>query len=234
MKIYLRILLLISFIILSGCTGSDKVTPTETPKPTSTYTPAPTATFTPTPSPTPEPTATYTPDPYAGLPEPPEGYEWVIAPESFVAFLVKEGWYYLEEFETDVNAYFVTQENIADLGFFTTGLTMNVFTNVEGDAAEFAELFITLMSQAETTTEVLASGDYEEDGLASFWVVILTEHDDPAYSEADRFKTIYFLSYANTTNNYLYLILFESPTGDWEAQEETAEILLTSFVFFDE
>ena len=198
--------------------------------PTPTFTPLPT----PTPSQTPEPTATHTPDPYANLPEPPEGYDWVIAPESRVAFLSKEDWYYLEEFEGDSNNYFVSQENINEIGYFSTGFSMFVFTRFDGNPLEFAENFITYMAQQESTTEVLVTLNYEEGDLISYKIMIETEYDKPTYSEADRYKTLIYITLVNKTNDYVYLIIFESPTEDWEAQEGIAEILLTNIQFFDE
>lgn len=195
--------------LISAC--SQQPMPTATPLPTTTSTP------TVTPTKTPVPTATITPTQdveayyYSLLPEIPAGFEWKIITEEKIAVVIPDGWFFKKETreELKLDGFYVTRENIDEVGRFSTGLTVFIFKGfeTEAEAEQFAIDFLRLHMELETTKEVINAWDYEAGAAVVHHLRIKAEY--PYETEVNRNKTVQYSTV--TVNKQVYVSIFECP-----------------------
>ena len=81
------------------------------------------------------------------LPQPPDGFTWHVSENRVGTFLRPDGWFVREEGEKSDKAVFISKEDIAKDGVFTTGLSVNrvprVSARVGHSATEYAKMFLT-------------------------------------------------------------------------------------------
>ncbi len=156
------------------------------------------------------------------LPQPPKGYQWQTCPEISGALLRPDGWYFKKEIDNDKREYYISKENIAANGEFTTGLTMVAlvgYGNSTGvSAAEFAKNYIrnaASSSRIRKTPWTNRMGPFVAHG-----VIITT----PDIAKGDFVS--HHLVIANEKTSTVYIVIFESPVEDWAAMKLLSEPML--------
>jgi hypothetical protein len=164
--------------------------------------------------------------PEAELPEPPENFSWQMLDKIKAAFLLPDGWNFLEQQSGETQAYFLTRENIEEQGSFSTGLSINVVPNVEEktgySAPAYAQAFIAAAGP-DTNEEVLERARLGDDVVPGFGVRTRSEN------QAGQPIIIHRIAFGNSETGTFYLISFESPEARWEQAWEQGEVMLTSF-----
>lgn len=203
-------------LLLLACSSSNLFQPTATPiptlTPTSTITPIPTETSTPVASSTPDTLASYLPY----LPQKPEGFKWRIVPEVKVAVLIPDDWYFkLEDrAELGLKGFYVTKENIDEVGRFSTGFTLFVYEDFVDDAEadKFSTDLLAYTYNAETTKNVIGAWDNTQNDITTHFLRIEAEY--PYETEVNRSKIVHYFTFAK--DKKVYYTIFESPTNIWE------------------
>jgi hypothetical protein len=169
----------------------------------------------------------YTAAEAAGLSAAPRGYSWKRLEEVRATFLIPDGWHFKHEQKGNTLAYFITQENIASLGRFETGLTLNVIRGLGGGRAhETARQFIASLASQNEALQTWETGTGVLKGYGSEVRVRASGHR-PAI-------VIHGLAIANTRTDTLYLVLFESPEARWQVAWEKGRVILEAFALDDE
>ena len=161
------------------------------------------------------------------LPEAPEGFEWKKIKKIKAAFLVPTGWHFKAEKYDDTLAYFITKENIDDVGRFDTGLSINVFRKLKDrDAVEYARKFVESMAEQNALVH-----DWTIDMGAFKGFGCLTRN---AVEGEDVFIMMHTLAIANDSTNTFYLLFFESLEAEWDEAWTIGDQILKLFLVDDE
>ena len=230
MKHLLKIIIL--SLLVSGCSSMQLFQPT----PTVTSLPTFTATIAPTNTPVPTSTIAPTPDlaaEYLSLvPQIPSGFEWKILPEKDLAVVIPEGWFFKEETlaELNLDAVYVTNENIDEVGRFSTGLSVFIFKDFKSndEAEQFAQDLLVKHANLETTKEILKAWDNKSGSSIVHHLRVRAEY--PNETEVNKNKTIHYS--ASIANNSVYWGVFESPESLWEETVNNYGIVLDYIVVF--
>jgi hypothetical protein len=130
-----------------------------------------------------------------------------------MAALVPDSWHFKLEDREDLGfgGFYVTQEDIDEVGRFTTGLSVWVFEDVP-EAEEFSLELLDINVSAETTLRYKGPWDTQAGELVIHHLEI--EAEFPYETEVNQFKTIHYLAipYKGT----VYYAIFESPTAEWD------------------
>lgn len=166
------------------------------------------------------------------LPEIPAGFAWKSIPEDNLFVLVPEGWFFKQEYREDVNleAVYVTKENIEETGRFSTGLSVFVFKDFKDaeESEQFAQKIIKKQAGLPTTKEILKTWDNQSGNFTFHHLRIRAEYP---YETAENQKKIVHYT-ACTTNNSVYFIVFESPEAIWEDIANDYGIILDYVVIY--
>jgi hypothetical protein len=223
--------LIITTLLMAGCSGKLLPQPTSTPMLTSTATMQSTKTPVSTSivTATPDLVAEYT----AMLPSIPPGFEWKVMPDLKLAVLIPDGWYFKEETRTDssfAGGVYVSQENIDNVGRYSIGQAVFMYPdeNIDEDLEGFATGLLADLANASTTTKILDSWDYKADTYVVHHLRI--EASYPYETEVNRNKTIQYSTLV--FNDAVYLTIFESPTAHWEQVVKDYGILLDYVIVF--
>ncbi|PEN12676.1 hypothetical protein CRI94_14275 [Longibacter salinarum] len=161
------------------------------------------------------------------LPDSPANFEWQHLPEIKGAFLLPDNWHFLKQKQGETQAYFLTREDIAKNGRFSTGLSINVIPKVEEKtgypAAAYAKAFISVAGP-ETNEEVLERARLGEETMPGFGVRTRSTNDAGSPVITHR------IAFGNTETGTCYLISFESPEAQWEEAWSKGELMLTKFL----
>lgn len=160
------------------------------------------------------------------MPDPPEGFSWQALPEIKAAFLLPANWHYLAEERDGTKAYFLTKQDIASDGMFTTGLSINVVSNVPKRANVTAELYAEALaaSVAELPgAEIQDSWSRVEGPFHSYGVRYRTPKPDGS------FLIIHQLNVGNAKTGTLYILIFEAPEAEWEEAWSSGEAIMRAF-----
>jgi hypothetical protein len=141
------------------------------------------------------------------LPAAPTGYSWREIPEIKAAFLVPNGWNFLQERRGGALALFITEKPFSPPAEFETGLTINVFRD---DPSAPARLKATLDKMVATHSARLSSGAFGPFAMLS------SEFDSPREGGKEPIRT-FVLGIANPETKTTYLVMFESPVSLWPA-----------------
>lgn len=156
------------------------------------------------------------------LPPAPNGYQWQACPEISGALLRPDGWYFRKNIDGDKREYYISKENIAETGEFTTGLTMVALVGY-GDrmgisAAEYAKSYIrvaAMSSHIRKNPWTNRMGPFVAHG-----VIITT----PDIAKGDFVS--HHLVIANENTSTVYIVIFESPVEDWASMKQLSEPML--------
>ena len=205
----------ITLLSLSGCSAFLKNQPTQSLTPTviptiiATETQTPTLTITPTSNPIEE---------YLHrLPLKPDGFEWKYVPEVSMAVLIPDGWFYKYEYRDDIeiDSFYVTKENIDEVGRFSTGVTVFVFSD-DPDPDSLSIQLLTVNATVDTTKRIIGSWDYDT-GLGIIHHMEI-ESEFPYETEINQHKIIHYLSLSY--NGKVFYCFFESPASIWEEMKK--------------
>ena len=211
MRKHLLILLLLS-LLLSNCNGqtiSEVLNGTATASATSTQTPLPTSTHTPQPTTTPVITEISIPD----------GFIEKDIAQLGLSVWMPENWFYHYEEQGNTSAIFVTKESIEEYGRFSTGLSVNILSEID-EPAVIVNNFIDSILMAETTKNIISQdnrylGDNEDVLFRACYIAAEIEID-PNDPNPSREKTIIYMAIADTDHKKVYLVFFESPSSEWQ------------------
>jgi hypothetical protein len=157
------------------------------------------------------------------LPKAPSGFSWQEVPELKAAFLKPNGWFFKQESSKGTLAYFITQEDLAKNGEFSTGLTMNIFHFKQDSAVDHGKALIDRMAaQHHVKTWSRLVGPFQEFGC---------ELNDTDASGTIR---MHALTVANPKTNTLYLFIFESPLANWDAAWKLGQQIMDALAIDDE
>lgn len=159
------------------------------------------------------------------LPAAPEGFEWKHLPDSSLAVLSPSDWNFLSEGGGTAQGYFISQENITTEGSFKTGLTIQVIRDEEQSAVQVAKSLPSKTMELAGVEPV----DVEErtEGDLTFYEFEYQQ----AFTEYS--ATVHNLVVTNAVTNTLYVIVFESPTDQWEAAWAKGQVMLEQLLFLD-
>ncbi len=157
------------------------------------------------------------------LPSPPSGFEWQQIPEVKSALLRPQGWYFKQEEKGGILGYFVTAQDIDKVGHFETGLTVNVFPRLgEGLAVERGKQLIDRVAAAHDEKPWNQQvGQLQEFGC------------EVRDTDGSGTVVMHALAVANTKTDTLYLLIFESPAADWDAQWKIGKEMMDAVKFDD-
>lgn len=157
------------------------------------------------------------------LPKAPSGFTWQEVPELKAAFLKPAGWFFKQESSKGTLAYFITQEDLAKNGEFTTGLTINVFRLKNDSAVEHGKAMIDQMAaQHHVKTWNSAIGPFQEFGC------------DLKDTDASGTVVMHALTVANPKTNTLYLFIFESPMASWDTAWKLGQQIMDTLAIDDD
>jgi len=144
------------------------------------------------------------------IPPPPEGYEWQYCEEVNGRFLKPKGWFFRKDILNGTKAYFISKEEIIGEGKFSTGLSINVITEIQKRSgftpSLYAANFLKQAMKAKAVEKVW-SEDFGPFAATGF------SHPD---SKADHQFYMSYLLAANEKSGTLYLMYFEAPQSEWE------------------
>lgn len=162
----------------------------------------------------------------AELPAAPDGYHWQQIARIHAAFLVPDGWHFTDRSHGSTLAYFITRENLDELGYHEVGLSLNVFRNLEGrDAVDYARRFVAKMTQE---NQSILTWETDTKPFHGFGSLTLNRSAEDGVS----FK-MNTLAMGNSTTNTLYVLWFEAPEAEWDAAWKIGEPIQRQFVLDD-
>lgn len=140
---------------------------------------------------------------------PPAGYSWQAFEEVGATFLRPDGWHFKSEPNGDGHAYFLTRENIDEIGFFKTGLSVNVLPragqDVLGNATESA-----YAARCANQGQLIDSWSLNVHVFHGFGCQIR------AQPKPNILIRLHMLFVRNRNTDTLYVITFESPDAEWQ------------------
>lgn len=162
------------------------------------------------------------------LPTPPEGYSWAACPEISGALLRPDGWHFRKEIDGDKRAYYISKEDIASEGEFTTGLTMVALVNYGNANGVFAEEFARkyIMNASSVSHIRKAPWKNRMGPFVAHGVIVTT----PDLRKGDFVS--HHLVIANEETSTVYIVIFEAPVDDWAAMKVLSEPML-KFLYID-
>lgn len=171
------------------------------------------------------------PDSTTTLPPAPEGFAWQVLPEVKGACLLPAGWHFRSEVKNGTHAYFLSVENIAEVGSFQTGMTINVVANVDKrtgkTAHQYALDFIQVRKEMGKETIV-----FSNEVRRGIFAGGLFRSSAPRPEGGN--TIIHNIVLANTSTQTLYMIIFESPESSWDKAWKLGETMLQTYVFNEE
>jgi len=207
-------------LLLSGCFEAHLF------QPTAQLPPSTTATVTQNNSPTPRViftlTQTLTAE-YLSLPEIPSGYKWKVLPESKLAVIIPDEWFFQEE-NFGIKEIYITKEKIDNYRKFSTGLRFQIFENFKdsSDAKRYSVDLLNYYMDLDAEKEVLAAWDEQTNSYTAYHRIIKAGF--PFNTHAREYETVQISTIQ--ADNRVYLSIFQSPTELWEQNLKDYGILL--------
>lgn len=161
-------------------------------------------------------------------PEAPPGFSWRRLVKIKAAFLVPDGWHFMRGEQENTTAFFITRENIEEVGSFDTGLSINVIRDrPDLDAVAYARSYIVAVLES---NEVIGEPFANEVGrLKGFGAQVKVAGDEERPD-----IVMHYLAIGNSETNTLYILFFESPEPRWEEDWKTGQTMLRFFLLDDE
>jgi hypothetical protein len=158
-----------------------------------------------------------------GLPPTPEGFSWFESTSGVGTFLKPEGWFSKEETVNNTNAVFITKENVEAYGKFTTGMTVNKFNNWSqsnnSKPSQYAAAFAAKSAASgKVLINTIVKGNQDDMHVAR----VLSDN-------AGTPTIVHNLAIGIDSKDEVYLIIYESPESDWEANYKQGREMLNFF-----
>ena len=155
------------------------------------------------------------------LPDPPDGFAWQWCDGIGMGFLRPNGWHFKQSMEKETHGVFITKENIDKENEFKTGLTVNVVSNTRKTTGSMPSAHaIALMKTAATTKETVLVEPPSQQGRIMKFI----------YRLKDDKTIVHALFLTDDREDKLYLILFESPIGEWDEAWKTGSVIMSKLV----
>lgn len=156
--------------------------------------------------PTPSSTPTSTqPD----LPTPPTNFSWVECKNLKSWFLQPKGWYVFETNKSGTEACFISKESISQNGFYKTGLSVNLVTNITSKSGTkpsiYAKDFIQI---TETKYKTSPMNPVSVGNLQGYGREVESTFEGRELKQ-------YSLALGNDVRDTMYIIIFETYRADW-------------------
>lgn len=160
----------------------------------------------------------------------PEGFKWSQSGPKETNFLMPNNWFLKIENTESAYGIIISKEEIKNNKNFSTGLTVNVISNISKKsnlkATEYSKKFIVnfleLIKQYNgklyKKPKVYQNGD--------FTIYQIVSKDDIA--------VMYHMLLANNKKDILYIILFEAPRQEWNKNWEIGKIIIDNMIIDDE
>jgi hypothetical protein len=160
------------------------------------------------------------------LPSPPSGFGWQDCNEINAHFLKPDGWFYKHVRQQGIEAFFISRENIDKEGAFSSGLTINYYKGVKHKVGVMPSEY------EERTREAAKSKHHVDDekkvSHGSLQGISYKFTFSPGGSNPKR--TLYNLSFPDDKEDTLLLIMFESPSAEWEEAWKFGKLIVEKFV----
>ncbi len=147
--------------------------------------------------------------------EVPEGYTWHPCELMKAQFLVPPGWHFLAAEQGGTAACFISKEEILPNDGFDTGITINQLKDIPGKRGippqQFAAEMAQHLSAAGGSREVLKEGTKKGTPFIATRLEVVDHLPDGVDVR------IYYLWLSNPNTGTVYLVIFESPAEDWDA-----------------
>ena len=139
-----------------------------------------------------------------------------------------DNWFLNFEQKDNTYAYFIAKEDYTKEGFYKTGISINVITNIKKvDSFEYIKLFI---KELKKKVEVIEESDLIEYGSFKQFILLYKSFS----TDLDKNIMIHEVFISNDKTNSLYFIMFEFPVVEWETNWKIAEKILELFGIDDE
>ena len=154
----------------------------------------------------------------ATVPDPPNGFSWKQVPQIKAAFVVPDGWHFLEETKGKTLAIFITRESISENGEFETGVSVNVFRN---NPSAPVRLKAMVEGVASKYGSEVATAAFDPFGRLS------TRFDSTKDPSGKRIRTV-MIALVNVYTKTCYFVTFESPIDQWEKAWSIGEVVINT------
>lgn len=161
------------------------------------------------------------------LPDPPKGYSWEAFPAIKAAFLKPDGWFVIKGVQEDTYGLLISKEKIEENKYFKTGMTVNVIKGID-KKTKMSPYQYALAAKEEAKKSLTFTKEWDKD-IGPFKSVgfLYTKKDN------DETNTVHNVMIANEKTGTLYLVIFESPSAEWEETWKIAEPMLLK-IFIDD
>lgn len=172
----------------------------------------------------------FTTQPSLLLPQIPKGFEWKILPQSNLAILIPNEWFF-EQVNYGIDEIYVTKEKIDHYRRFSTGLHIRVFTGFKdsNEAENFSSEILDYYLNLDSEKEILE----EWTDTINFYTVHYKriKASFPFATNENEYKIIE-LSITQTGKS-VYVFIFQSPIELWEQTINDYGILLDNIVILE-
>lgn len=159
----------------------------------------------------------------SGLPSPPQGFSWFESVNGVGSFLKPEGWFVKEESKGQTNAVFISKENIESNGRFLTGMTVNQLNSwSQSNNSKPSQYASAFAAKIASTGKVLKSTVIKGNQDDMHVVRVLGDNKGTA-------TIAHHLAIGMDSRDQVYLITYESPESEWDANYKNAREMLNFF-----
>jgi hypothetical protein len=155
------------------------------------------------------------------LPSTPSGYSWQRLPSGKSALLKPDGWYFKQGWKGQADAVVLAREDIDKTGAYKTGLTLSCMRQIPKRTGQLPSAYAQSLVEAAAANHKLLERSKSAQG--PFRSVRFRFVETSASKES---TTVCYLLVANDKTGSLFLIIFESPTAEWNQAWKKGEIIL--------
>lgn len=161
------------------------------------------------------------------LPSAPTGFSWVTSDIGIGSFLKPDGWYEKEESKGDTNALFISRKNVGAGGIFEVGLSVNQInswsTKQSSTPSQYAKAYAgKLLSTGEVLKQGVVKGNFPEMNI-----VRVRSINEGAST------IVHHIAIGMNAADKVYLMSFEAPESQWEAEMQKGGPMLNFFILGD-
>lgn len=156
------------------------------------------------------------------LPPAPAGFTWFTSTNGAGTFLRPDGWFTKEETHGNTQAVFITKTSIADGGDFDIGLTVNAFDRVSLRGVKPSAWAASMIARLAKRGRILKADVVKGNAVDMNVVRLLdTARGAPV--------VVHYLTIGDDAKDRGWLIFFEAPQTDWDANYPIGRAMLDAF-----
>ncbi len=156
------------------------------------------------------------------LPPAPAGFTWVTPANGAGSFLRPDGWFTKEETQGDTQAFFVTKTPIVDGGRFDVGFTVNAFHHLARHGRAPSVWARAMLARLAAGRQTLKSGVVKGNAVDMNVLRVVDTAGGPPV-------VIHYLAIGDDAKDCGWLIFFEAPQPEWDADYPIAQTMLNGF-----